>query len=125
MDKRLQLGLFIGGSLLFLGLLIAKRDAIAQILLSPAQEAFVQKLNPAVRDKFRSFIQEIQSKLGWTVIPTSSYRDYAHQMRLKAENSSNASPGYSPARIWYSHRFHCTEGFANSTQSVFKGRLDS
>lgn len=62
---------------------------------SEKNEAYIKDLNPAVRDKFREFINDIEA-MGFTVMGTSGYRSFQKQAVLKKEDSRNASPGYSP-----------------------------
>ena len=64
-------------------------------LLSYQQERYIKNLNSKVRRKFRKLINRIQKETGYKVIITSGYRDFAHQERLKRENSKNAKAGFS------------------------------
>lgn len=67
-----------------------------QSVLSIQQESYLSDLHPAVRDKFRQFINEVQQKTGYTIIVTSGYRSFQKQAQLYAENNKNAPPGGSP-----------------------------
>lgn len=68
--------------------------AMANILLKANQESYVREMHPEVQNKFRAFIKEVEDS-GWTVIPTSGYRDFQKQLSLWRQNSSNARPGKS------------------------------
>ncbi|MCH2044822.1 MAG: M15 family metallopeptidase [Saprospiraceae bacterium] len=57
-------------------------------------EKFLSIMHPSVEDRFRELVYKMEQK-GYTVIPTSSYRTFAHQARLYAENNKNARPGRS------------------------------
>jgi len=74
--------------------LIAASASGSSVELTEDQEYFLSILHPKAKDKFRQFV--IRSKrMGWDVIFTSTYRTFAKQAQLKAQNSQNASPGYS------------------------------
>lgn len=70
-------------------------EAIVDKVLDKEQEVVIQKLNPAVRQKFRSLITAIE-RLGYKVVLTSGYRDLEKQASLKSDNKSNAKAGFSP-----------------------------
>jgi hypothetical protein len=61
---------------------------------SKSNQDHINKLNPAVRNKFIAFLNDI-IKMGYAVVITSSYRPTSEQIILKKQNSKNATPGYS------------------------------
>lgn len=74
--------------------LITNRESITESLLSAEQELYIHNLHPVAQNPFRAFIRMIESQ-GWSVLITSGYRTWASQATLYAQNSKNASPGYS------------------------------
>lgn len=64
------------------------------VKLTEDQEYFLSILHPKAKAKFRQFTINAK-KMGWDVIFTSTYRTFAKQAQLKAQNSLNASPGRS------------------------------
>jgi hypothetical protein len=64
------------------------------VKLTEDQEYFLSILHPAAKAKFRKFTINAE-RMGWQVIFTSTYRTFAKQAQLKAQNSLNASPGRS------------------------------
>ncbi|MCH2045976.1 MAG: M15 family metallopeptidase [Saprospiraceae bacterium] len=71
-----------------------KVNKIPKYTFSPEQEKFLSILHPSVENRFRELTHKMQQK-GWEVIFTSSYRTFAHQARLYAENNQNAKAGRS------------------------------
>lgn len=67
---------------------------IGNIMLKPAQEAYIMHLHPAAKKVFREFIAEAE-KRGYSIIITSGYRTFAEQQKQYILNSNNAQPGYS------------------------------
>lgn len=59
------------------------------------QLAKLNILHDKAKETFAKFVAEAEAKTGWKVLITSSYRDFAHQVRLKQENQKNATPGLS------------------------------
>jgi len=85
------IGYSLGLSVIVVGLAFVGR----KYYLSAKQENFIKGLNPQVQEKFRKLIDTIENKLGYEVIITSGYRDFAKQQRLKEQNPKNARAGYS------------------------------
>jgi D-alanyl-D-alanine dipeptidase len=56
--------------------------------------SFINNLNPAAKQTFISFINDI-TKLGYAVVVTSAYRASKEQAALKKKNKKNATPGFS------------------------------
>jgi len=63
--------------------------------IKPDQQRHLDSLHPDVKKRFTDFINAIQEKTGYVVVITSSYRSWAEQATLKAQNNKNAAPGYS------------------------------
>jgi len=68
---------------------------IINYAFSKEQEFFLTDLHSEYKKVFRSFISDVDTKLGYKTLITSGYRSFKKQSELKAENSSNASPGKS------------------------------
>ncbi len=96
--SKTQITWLIFGGVFTLGMVVAfwKRKAIVDYIFNEQQESSLSKLNSGVQNNFRRFVQEVQQKLGYNVLITSSYRSYSQQASEYAENSSNSKPGYSP-----------------------------
>lgn len=68
----------------------------ADTLLRPSLEAFIQNLHYQYQSNFRNLISTFETQNSqYQILITSGYRSWAEQATLKAQNSSNASPGYS------------------------------
>ncbi len=61
---------------------------------SAKNQAYIDSLNPAVKQQFINFIQDIQ-KLGYTVIITDGYRTFQQSAKFKKQDARNATPGFS------------------------------
>ena len=55
----------------------------------------IQTLNAQKRTIFEAFIQEVEEKLGWSCIITTSYRSIEYQNKLHILNKKNAAAGLS------------------------------
>ena len=86
--------------------------AVANIILSAAQESYISKLHPSVQNDFRAEIKECEDS-GWTILCTSGYRSSKKQAILKAEDSRNASPGYSLHEFGFALDINASNGFTN------------
>lgn len=75
--------------------IIGTTTAATTTALSSKHKKYTNILHPDVDQDFEHLISEIQKK-GYKVVITSSYRDFKHQVRLKKQNKSNATPGHSP-----------------------------
>jgi hypothetical protein len=59
-------------------------------------DTLVGRLNPAYRDRFRSFFNEfIDNNLGYKLIINATYRTFKRSAELRKENIKNAFPGKS------------------------------
>ena len=55
---------------------------------------YLSQLHPKVKQSFINFISDIE-KMGYSVVITSGYRNFAEQAKLKKIDHRNASPGFS------------------------------
>ena len=68
-------------------------DKISQ-RYAAANKKYLDSLNPAERNTFINFFNDIQ-KLGYAVVITSAYRSTADQIKQKNANPKNATPCFS------------------------------
>jgi len=62
----------------------------------------VGELNINTQDTWKKFLNELDEKYpGYTLIINATYRTYQRSIELKAQNSNNATPGYSPHNYAY------------------------
>src|SRR3972149_4776748 len=85
---------FLGAAVLGILLGATKGKKLTKFVLSKEQEYFIKDLHAKAQPIFRKFIAEIE-KRGYNVLLTSGFRSFAHQARLKKENTKNASAGTS------------------------------
>ena len=95
-----KFAVYAGSSVLILaGLSYYNRKKLKAIVSGEANpkgnEAHLRTLNPRYQDLFRRFINAIQLR-GYKVQINSSYRSFAKQAQEKAEDSRNATAGFSP-----------------------------
>tara|TARA_R110002020_G_scaffold155872_3_gene337256 strand:+ start:99 stop:4118 length:4020 start_codon:yes stop_codon:yes gene_type:complete len=55
----------------------------------------LNRMNPAYRDRFKSFLEEFLQKPGYTLKINATYRTFKRSAELKKQDSENASPGRS------------------------------
>jgi LAS superfamily LD-carboxypeptidase LdcB len=63
--------------------------AMANIVLNAAQEEYISNLHPQQQWRFRAFIKDCEDE-GWSIIPTSGYRDFANQKKQWIAGFNNA-----------------------------------
>jgi len=87
--------IFIVAMAVLLVSLLKKGGTKTNYKFTDAQEKHLEQLHPAAQRPFRKLLEAIQEDLGWEVIITSSYRSFAKQASLYAQNNKNARPGRS------------------------------
>lgn len=84
-----------GKDFLVIALLLFLLYVISKELDLPDRWQKLKSLQPSVRNKFYNFLHEIETKLGYTVLVTSSHREFYEQAKLHKEDPRNAPAGSS------------------------------
>ena len=83
------------GGMVFVGLMLG----VSQYRLTQHNQKFLQEMGEN-QAAFEALFLEIERQTPYRVLITSGHRSYEEQVRLKKQNSKNATPGRSP------HQFH-------------------
>ena len=68
---------------------------VTRVGFTAQQYAYLRKLNPKGRKRFKEFIKAIEDNLGYSVIITSGYRTFEKQQQLKDDGISPVGAGRS------------------------------
>lgn len=90
-NKR-AIGLIALGGALLIGGLCAGKKKIVQLF----SDIKLNDLNPAAKEKFTAFLNDVKTNLGWEPVITSGYRTQQRQAALMKTNAKAVSAGTSP-----------------------------
>ena len=82
-------------------------------------------LNPQKSSLFITFLNRVKKELGWSVIITTSYRDFLEQEELKQKNKKNAEPGMSSHNYGFAIDVNFIKGNGKDFKQLKKDSIKS